>query len=129
MTVHDWNPDGVLQDALAQASGGLDLVIASRAIQDAVEALAKQAKALKDARYDPKKFDQVARAMNHTMKMVDELARLVSFAKGQPDSRPDLGAGWLQGLTDAQLTQVQQWIARNKEDAQAEKTAENPKAS
>ena len=47
----------------------------------------KQARALKEASYDPKKPEIVARAFNHTGKTADELFRLLEFAKGQPDSR------------------------------------------
>src|SRR5262245_21851789 len=41
-----------------------------------------------------------------TMKASDELYRLVQFAKGQPDSRPDVAAGWLEWLTTAELEEL-----------------------
>jgi hypothetical protein len=38
---------------------------------------------------------------------------LLQFAKGAPDSRPDLGGDWLRGLSTAQLAQVQAWVEAN----------------
>jgi len=48
--------------------------------------------------------------MAHAMKSADGLYRLVEFASGRPDSRPDVGTDWLRGLTDEQLRTVQRWV-------------------
>jgi hypothetical protein len=45
--------------------------------------------------------------MAHAMKSADGLYRLVEFAAGRPDSRPDKATDWLRGLTDEQLRIVQ----------------------
>ena len=34
---------------------------------------------------------EVARAVSHTTKAADEIYRLMAFAAGQPESRPDFG--------------------------------------
>ena len=52
------------------------------------------------------------------MKSADGLYRLVEFAAGRPDSRPDKATDWLRGLTDEQLRIVEGWIQAN-EKAQA----------
>lgn len=123
--------DRILQDALIAASSGLDLDLAAGVLEDCLHALKKQAAALREATYDPAKAEAVAKAMNHTEKTVNELARLVQFARGQPDSRPELGGTVLQGLTDAQLTQVQHWIEENqrRDEAQEAELDENPAES
>ena len=119
----DHYADKVMRDALMRATGDLDLDLASRAIQDSVEAIAKMAKVLKDAKYDRGKPDMVALAYSHVGKTLDELYRLIKFSKGQPDSRPDFGTDWLQALTDKQFSQVKTWIEEN-ERTDAEKEAE-----
>jgi hypothetical protein len=48
--------------------------------------------------------------MAHAMKSADGLYRLVEFAAGRPDSRPDKATDWLRGLTDEQLRIVQGWV-------------------
>lgn len=106
--------DSVIHSALVAASGGLDLDMAGRALQDALEALAAQAAALKQARYKPKDWHAIARSMTHTAKMIDGIARLLQFAKGQPDSRPDLGAGFLAALSNEQIAQIEEWVQDNK---------------
>ncbi len=112
--------DDVIRSALAASSGGLDLEAAHCAIQDALEAMQKQARALKEASYEGRSPEIVARAFNHTGKTADELFRLLEFAKGQPDSRPDLGRDWLGVLTDEQLETVGRWVAEGAARADAE---------
>ena len=104
--------DDVLSEALRMASAGLDLDGAGSALQDAVEALGKQARRLKEANYEGLDPVSVARALAHTGRVIDDLARLVAFAKGQPDSRPDHGLDWLKALTDEQLKVVQGWMEK-----------------
>ena len=112
----------IIKGAMVASAGGLDLDTAGRALQDATDALAKQAEALKKARYDPKKPESVSRAFTYTAKVIDEITRLTAFARGQPDSRPDFGTDWLQALTDKQFSQVKTWIEEN-ERTDAEKEA------
>jgi len=47
-------------------------------------------------------------------------ANLLEFAKGQPDSRPDLGTDWLRALTDEQLKTVARWVDENLREQEAE---------
>ncbi len=116
----DGYADSVIQNAMAASAGGLDLDLAARAIQDAMEALTRQAEVLKQATYDPTKPEQVGRTFAYTAKVVDEITRLTHFAKGQPDSRPNLGNEWLRALTDEQLEMVARWIDENGREQEAE---------
>ena len=116
----------VIREALVASTGGLDLDVACQAIQDAVEALKKQAEALKQSTYDRNKPDSIARAFHHTAKVIDEITRLMEFAKGHPDSRPDLGSDWLRVLTDEQLAQVMRWVKENEQAEQAEIGEQEP---
>lgn len=54
----------------------------------------------------------VAKAMKATGDTADTTARLLEFAKGQPDSRPDGGTReYLRYLTDAELVELHRRIA------------------
>ncbi len=109
--------EDVIREALAASTGGLDLDMASQAIQDAVEALKKQAEALKQSTYDPNKPEAIARAFHHTAKVIDEITRLMEFSKGRPDTRaavlPSQDKDWLQALTDEQLDTLGRWLEEN----------------
>jgi hypothetical protein len=107
--------DRQLREAIKIASSGLDLAFLSDAQQNLVEALREQSRILKDAKYDKKSPDAVARATAHTMKALDMVTRLAEFSRGNPDSRPALQGDWLQGLTEEQLGQVQTWLEANAE--------------
>lgn len=118
-----------LQSALADGT-------ATEILKNNFETLKLQSEALKKANYQeitkqvtcpkckkgfklklPVPFDLVAKSMAYTTKVVDEVARLLSFVQGGPDSRPDLGLGAIfEALSDEQLSQVQQWIAANKRE-------------
>jgi hypothetical protein len=102
--------DDVMRAALRDASAGLDLDVLGQATQDAVEALARQAAAAKALDYEGMEAGALAKAMNNLGKMVDTLARLHAFAKGQPDSRPDFGREWLQALSKEQIEEVSRWL-------------------
>ena len=102
--------DRVLSEALTAAAGGLDPAAAEEALTKAIKAIAKQMAALEGKDYAAMPADQVARAVAHTTKAGDVLFRLLEFARGHPDSRPDMGADWLRGLTDEQLRTVQRWV-------------------
>jgi len=105
--------DRVLQAAMVAATGGLDADRVAEVVANTVEAINKQAEALKKATYKPEDYERIARAMAHAMKSADGLYRLVEFASGRPDSRPDVGTDWLRGLTDEQLRTVQRWVEEN----------------
>lgn len=124
--------DALLHDSLVATSAYLDLDVAAAAIGDALRALGKQAKALAEAEYAartvtlrcpgcarrheyqvPAKPEDIARAAAHTAKVTDEITRLAAFAKGQPDSRPDLGHDVLRALTPEQIRVVEGWVAEN----------------
>jgi hypothetical protein len=102
--------DRVVKAAMVAATGGLDADRVAEVVTKVVEAIDKQAAALKNATYKPEDYERIARAMAHAMKSADGLFRLVEFASGRPDSRPDKGMDWLRGLTDEQLRIVQGWI-------------------
>ena len=125
--------DQDIQTALIASTGGADLDTLGLAMREAGQALYKQATALRKIRYRTRRVKarcttckavtemivrrpdvaEIARAMAHTGKVIDDTTRLTSFLKGQPDSRPDTGNAWLRALTDAQLAQVQGWVREN----------------
>jgi len=112
----DWVERHV-KEALISVSCGLDIDKINKIQASMIIALQKKADALKDATYDPKDYDAIAKAAAHAAKTLDLLTRLSQFAKGEPDSRPDLGREWLQALTDEQLEQVQAWLKEAQEQA------------
>jgi hypothetical protein len=114
----DTYADRVVREAMLAASGGLDPDKVADVVAKVVDAVHKQAEALKQADYKPGDYERIARAMAHAMKSADGLYRLVEFAAGRPDSRPDKATDWLRGLTDEQLRIVEGWIQAN-EKAQA----------
>lgn len=114
-----------------------DFATAGRGIKDAIEAISKQAKALKEAKFklrfikahcpNPKcgkgfqvdtgiDADALAKTFAYTTKSVDELARLMSFLGGGPDSRPEVVGmiGVFQMLTDEQVETVERWVEEGK---------------
>ena len=123
--MNDRYAETVMRDALMRATGDLDLDMAAQAINDAVQALQKQAEVLKRAKYDHRKPEMVARAFSHTGKTLDELYRLVKFSKGQPDSRPDLGSEWIKLLTDEELHELMRRAERA--ETEEEKESDLPK--
>jgi hypothetical protein len=114
----DTYADRVVREAMLAASGGLDPDKVADVVAKVVDAVHKQAEALKQADYKPGDYERIARAMAHAMKSADGLYRLVEFAAGRPDSRPDKATDWLRGLTDEQLRIVESGIQAN-EKAQA----------
>jgi hypothetical protein len=81
----------VVRRAMEQAGGaGLNLEASRAAIEDAMIALGKQARALAEADYSTSKPEVIGRTFAYTAKVVDEIARLMEFAKGNPDSRPEV---------------------------------------
>lgn len=129
--------DKFLEQAMLAVSAYVDLDEAAEAIKEGLQAVRKQLAALNAVDYKartlrgvcacaaecghkvvmkaPWKPDELARAAAHTMKVVDEAARLAQFARGAPDSRPDLGGSnrdLLQMLTNEQLEIFQGWVAQ-----------------
>src|SRR4029453_11877107 len=109
----DTYADRVVRGAMLAGSGGLEADKVAEVVAKVVDAVHKQAEALKQADYNPGDYERIARAMAHAMKSADGLYRLVEFAAGRPDSRPDKATDWLRGLTDEQLRTVQGWGGGN----------------
>jgi hypothetical protein len=120
--------DRVVHEAMIAATGGLDADRVAEVVTKVIEAIDKQSEALKNATYKPEDYERIARAMAHAMKSADGLYRLVEFASGRPDSRPDKGMDWLRGLTDEQLRIVQGWIEANGQTPPADGSAETLEA-
>jgi hypothetical protein len=126
-------PDRVLYEAQVGVTRGLDLDRLEGAVTDGCEAVAKMMAALKAADYTadrdrpvacpscktkfvvktPIDPDVVARALAHATKAQDTAVRLMEFATGRPDSRPDTGSDWLRGLTNEQFAIVRGWVEAN----------------
>ncbi len=105
--------DEITKDALMSSTAGLDLDVCQDVIKNSIKAMQKMSKSLADADYDPERYEAAARSLNHVAKQLSELYRLMQFSKGQPDSRPAIGADWLQALTDTQFEQVMAWVEAN----------------
>jgi hypothetical protein len=99
---------------------GLDENIAMRAIEDGLKAIAAQLTALANTKYVSREeacetcgrsaipFERIAKATTQTVRGLDDLYRLVAFAKGQPDSRPAGSLSeMLSYLSDEESKQVQ----------------------
>lgn len=109
--------DRVVRAAMVAATDGLDPDRVAQVVSKVVEAIDKQSEALKNATYKPEDYERIARAMAHAMKSADGLYRLVEFASGRPDSRPDKATDWLRGLTNEQLRIVEGWLEENERGA------------
>ena len=114
----------VLDGAINDLAGGVDLEAGTNAVNSALEALQKQAKALAKAEYDTTKPELVGRTFAYTAKVIDETMRLIAFSKGGPDSRLETTAsaaeqkamdGFLQGLTNEQFETFRGWVKESKE--------------
>jgi len=90
----------VLDAAIEELTGGLQLGEGYSALNRALRAMNKQAEALEGAVYDKKKYADNARAMAHTAKVIDSIGRFLSFAEGNADSRPELYGKNLVNLTE-----------------------------
>jgi len=64
-------------------------------------------------------YEKMARSMAHALKTADGIYRLVEFAAGRSDSRPDTATDWLRGLTNEQLHIVEGWVTENVRRADA----------
>jgi hypothetical protein len=83
--------DRVLEEAMTAATGGLDPAAAERALTSAIRAVEKQMQALESKDYQALTPEQIARSVSHTAKAGDVIFRLMEFAAGRSDSRPDKG--------------------------------------
>ncbi len=117
----DQNQD-LMGMAIARMNGGFDIEVASNAIADTINALAKQAKwLLKEVeegaagKGNSKEMtaNHIAMTMAKTTKAMDDTVRLAAFVSGKADSRPDTGSGILQGLDDKQLARVYREVEEN----------------
>jgi len=114
----------VLDGAIKDLGGEVNLGVGTNAVNYALEALQKQAKVLALADYDSTKPELVARSAAHTAKVIDETMRLIAFSKGGPDSRTETKSAEAEqaafdeifrGLTDDQFTMFSKWMAEAKE--------------
>lgn len=126
--------DKLFGDALRMVTAGVDPDLGAATVADALAALAAQAKALKNVKYESEKtktvkcecgltqevglpnHEALAKTMAQTAKMIDETARLVQFCSGKSDSRPEIagmGVDILKALTDPQLQQLMAWVEHN----------------
>ncbi len=119
----------VLAGAINELSGGVNLEAGTNAVNSALEALQKQAKALAKAEYDTTKPELVGRTFAYTAKVIDETMRLIAFTKGGPDSRVEQTQtaaeqkaldGMLQGLTAEQFEEFCRWRKEAKEGEASE---------
>jgi hypothetical protein len=118
MQSDDTYADRVVREAMLGASGELDADGVAEVVAKVVDAVHKQAEALKQTDYKPGDYERIARAMAHAMKSADGLYRLVEFAASRPDSRTDKATDWLRGLTDSQIRVVEGWIEANSRAAE-----------
>ena len=119
----------VLAGAINELSGGVNLEAGTNAVNSALEALQKQAKALAQASYDDTKPELVGRTFAYTAKVIDETMRLIAFTKGGPDSRVEQTQtaaeqkaldGMLQGLSNEQFETLCRWRKEAKEGEASE---------
>jgi hypothetical protein len=88
MQSDDTCADLVIREAMLAVSGVLlDSDKIAQVVAKVVDAVPKQAAALKQADYRPGDDERIARAMAHAMKSAGGLYRLAEFASGRPDSR------------------------------------------
>lgn len=89
---------------------------AINSLNDAIIAMSKIANQMKNADYSEMKPGEAAKTMSYLAKMVDEVVRLMEFAKGNADSRSEVVGltDFLQYLTKDQFNQLQGWIEAGK---------------
>ena len=109
----DLSPDGTILAVRARNDIVLldALTLAPRALL-----LGPDGKVMKEADYSTMKPTDAAKTISYLAKMVDEVVRLMEFAKGAPDSRSEVVglSDLLKVLTQEQFYQLQDWIAAGK---------------
>ena len=81
-------------------------------------ALAVLKKSVDELNSEARKFDKtspadLAKIANHMSKAIDDMARLMSFMQGGPDSRPDLGLDAVFALLDLeQVKTLEMWLSQ-----------------
>ena len=116
-----------LRATLLEITGGIDMEVARRTIGNAFEALEYSTRICRDRlknmvgapQTENISIPELARTVNYLAKSVDEAYRLLQFADGKPDSRPEFGNGFLAALKPDQLEQVSRWVEENKAASQA----------
>ena len=127
--------DAILRHIDEMAGVSLNHETATEAVDNAIQALKQQSAALLKAPYKVKKItfsckkcdedntvevgldkESLAKTMAYTGKVIDEIGRFVEFAKGNPDSRPQIEVtNILASLKDDQVAQVMRWIEENEQ--------------
>jgi len=119
---HDYGSE-VIDSAISELSGGVNLEAGSKAVNFALQALEKQAKALAQADYADTKPELVGRTAAYTAKLIDETTRLIAFTKGGPDSRVETQATQAEAAamdklfseySNDQLAQMRHWRKENR---------------
>ena len=125
--------DAILRHIDEMAGVSLNHETATQAVDNAIQALKQQSAALLKAPYKQKKVsvnckgcgqqttvevgldkESLAKTMAYTGKVIDEIGRFVEFAKGNPDSRPQIEVtNILASLKDDQVATVMRWIEEN----------------
>ena len=107
-----------IEAAMLAATSGLDLATIGQIISLNLQNMLKLSQELgRRDLTDPKqvKTQEIPKMIGYSAKMIDETFRMVQYAKGNPDGRPEGGAEWLSALTDAQFRQLKQWVAEAKD--------------
>ncbi len=124
--------EAILRHIDEMAGVSLNHESATQAVDNAIQALKQQSAALLKAPYKMKKItvpcvcgkettvevgldkESLAKTMAYTGKVIDEIGRFVEFAKGNPDSRPQIEVtNILACLTDEQVATVMRWVDEN----------------
>ena len=117
--------DRMIKNAMANITGEIDFDVASRtegncfqALESSTAIIAKRMKEIESGTVDANVTTPIlAKMISHITKSVDECYRLLQFADGKPDSRPDAGASLLALLTPEQLGIFNGWIEENRKAA------------
>ena len=116
--------DKLIREAFVDVNDGLDVQTGRKCLRSLGVALLKQCERLERADYQKLSPSETAKANHYTVKGADVLFRLIQFAQGEADSRPEIvgahaGQNWLEVLTREQLTQVKGWVRQNLEAGRA----------
>jgi len=105
--------DQVIDNAMADATGWLQAGEAKKAVNSGITALKRAAEELAHADFASMKPEIAARTAAYLAKMIDEVSRLIEFAAGKADSRPEVTvSAFLLELTDEELAFFDKALAR-----------------
>jgi len=83
-------------------------------LNTALAVLKKSVDTLKDQSFAKSSPAEVAKIANHMSKAIDDMARLMSFMQGGPDSRPDLGLDSVFALLNIeQVKTLEMWLGQS----------------